>query len=133
MGYQLLNAIEMKADGSGILEILEGINLPFTPQRIYWIKGVPNGATRGHHAHKELRQVAVIVSGSVTIELSDHREVTEVEMKNDGKILIIEPGYWRVMKNFSSDAILMVLADSSYDENDYIRNWDEYLGWKKNA
>lgn len=133
MSHRLLSAIDKKVDAGGILEILDGIKIPFVPRRIYWIKGVPSGGTRGHHAHKELRQVAIMVSGSVTFELSDHLEVSEVELQNDGKMLLIEPGYWRVMKDFSSDAILLVLADLSYDENDYIREWDEFVNWKKNV
>ena len=133
MDYQVASAVEKKSDSSGILEILDGTNLPFTPKRIYWIRDVPEGVTRGHHAHMTLRQAALMIAGTMTIELTDHLETIEVELVNDGKILLIEPGYWRVMKNFSDDAILMVLADSIYDEGDYIRDWAEYIDWKKNG
>ena len=133
MDYEVASAVEKKSDTSGILEILDGTNLPFTPKRIYWIRDVPQGATRGHHAHMNLRQAALMIAGSMTFELTDHLESTEVELLNDGKILLIEPGYWRVMKNFSEDAILLVLADAIYDESDYIREWSQYIDWKKHG
>ena len=116
---------------SGTLGILDSPELPFQPKRLYWIHSVPAGFTRGNHAHKKLQQFFLLIKGSVGIELSDGRETKNIVMHENREILVVSPGYWRKLFNFSSDAIVVVGADAIYDPQDYIHDWEEFLNWKK--
>jgi len=89
------------------------------------------GVERGFHAHKDLQQIAIAVTGSCEIILDDGEEQKSVLLDNSTKGLYIGPGFWRVMCNFTPDCVLLVLADQHYDESDYIRSYDEFLKWKK--
>ncbi|MDB4488461.1 FdtA/QdtA family cupin domain-containing protein, partial [bacterium] len=86
---------------------------------------------RGFHAHKKLQQIAVAVTGSCEMILDDGKEKESVCLDSSTKGLYIGPGFWRVMRNFTPDCVLLVLADRHYDESEYIRNYDEFLEWKK--
>jgi dTDP-4-dehydrorhamnose 3,5-epimerase-like enzyme len=114
-------------DPVGELSILE---LPFGVKRLYYIQKVPLGGQRGFHAHKSLHQIFLAAQGSLTLELITPKssETFELNATTD-KALHVPPGYWRVMSNFSSDAICLVLASEHYDEADYIRNFEEYVSW----
>jgi dTDP-4-dehydrorhamnose 3,5-epimerase-like enzyme len=107
-------------------------SVPFPVRRVYYIFGTKEGVERGFHAHKELQQVAVAVSGSCEMVLDDGDSEVAVFLDSPEKGLYIGPGFWRVIGNFSPDCVLLVLADQHYDEADYIRNYDEFLEWKKN-
>lgn len=100
--------------------------LGFTTRRIYWIEGVPEKATRGHHAHKDLHQAIVLLRGSAKVNLKTPDVDYEFELTNPDEALVVPPGFWREMSNFSFDALMMVFASEFYDENDYIRDWDSY-------
>lgn len=106
-------------------------SVPFPVRRVYYIFGTHTGVERGFHAHKALNQVAVAVSGSCEIVLDDGETKTTVLLDSAGKGLLIGPSIWRVIKNFTPDCVLLLLADQHYDEADYIRNYDEFLKWKK--
>ena len=114
-------------DDAGSLQILE---LPFEFKRLYYIHGVPNSAKRGFHAHKSLHQIFLVPKGFLTLELSTpiSTEIFELNFMKS-KALHVPPGYWRVLSEFSHDAIGLVLASEHYDEGDYIRNFDEYVEW----
>ena len=87
------------------------------------------GKTRGNHAHKRLSQIIIMISGTIRLDLNSGEECfTHHLSRTSGEVLIL-PGAWRVFSNPSPDAIVLVLADSPYDESDYIRNWEEYLLW----
>jgi hypothetical protein len=116
---------------SGTLGILDSPELPFEPKRLYWIHSVPAGLTRGNHAHKKLQQFFWLIKGSVNIELSDGYETKNLSMHENKEILVVSPGYWRKLFNFSPDAIVVVGADAVYDPHDYIHDWEEFLNWKK--
>ena len=116
---------------SGTLGILDSPELPFQPKRLYWIHSVPAGFTRGNHAHKKLQQFFWLIKGSVDIELSDGYETKNLSMHENKEILVVSPGYWRKLFNFSPDAIVVVGADAVYDPHDYIHDWEEFLNWKK--
>lgn len=116
---------------NGDLGVVEFAELPFEPQRIYWLTGVDDYKSRGHHAHKKLRQYFVVVKGSVDIFLSDGVEDFSTTLQADGNALLLAPGLWREIKNFSTNAVLLVICDRPYSEDDYIRDFNQFLDWKK--
>ena len=119
------------SDKRGSLFVIESMEeIPFEIKRIYYICGVPSMETRGEHAHKTLKQAMICLGGSCTIVIDDGEVRQSIELNNPDEVLILEPGLWREIKNFSHNATLMVLASEKYDENDYIRNYDEYLDYK---
>lgn len=120
--------IPQRGDARGGLAVVElGGALPFPVRRAYWIFGTKSGVSRGFHAHKKLRQLCVCVSGKVSILLFDGRSQASVVLDSPSKGLLIGPGLWREMHDFSSDAVLIVFADSEYDESDYIRDRDTFI------
>jgi len=96
---------------------------------VYYLYDVPGGAGRGGHAHKTLYQLIVAASGSFDIVLSDGSETKTVQLNRPYFGLLIPPGTWRDMRNFSSGAICLVLASEIYTEADYIRDYNEYLNF----
>lgn len=115
----------------GNLGVIEFMDLPFEPKRIYWLNGVQAGLSRGHHAHKKLRQFFVVLEGSVDIKLSDGYCEDLYTLKADGHGILLAQGLWREIMNFSENAVLLVICDQPYKEEDYIREFDEYLNWTK--
>lgn len=110
-----------------LVSLEEEINIPFSIKRVYYIFDTKENVRRGFHAHKELKQVAIAVRGSCAFTLDDGTGRVEVILDNPAKGLLIESFIWREMHNFSEDCVLMVLADSHYDESDYIRSYDVFL------
>ncbi len=104
-------------------------SVPFEVRRVYYIFATKEGVERGYHAHKALNQVAVAVTGSCEMVLDDGECETSVLLDSALKGVLIGPGVWRVMRNFSSDCVLLVLADQHYDEADYIRDYEEFKKW----
>jgi dTDP-4-dehydrorhamnose 3,5-epimerase-like enzyme len=96
-------------------------------RRVYYIFGTKPGVERGFHAHKALNQVAVAVAGACEMVLDDGETKTTVRLDSAAKGLLIGPGMWRVMRNFTTDCVLLVLADKHYDEADYIRDYEEFI------
>ncbi len=116
------------SDKWGKLVALEGNgNIPFHIRRVYYIYGVEDGVRRGFHSHKKLQQILICVHGSVKILLKTPKkeEIVTLDKANEG--LYIGPNIWREMYDFSPDAVLLVLASAHYNENDYIRNYDDYV------
>ena len=117
-----------RADNKGSLVFLEGLkDIPFDIKRIYYIHGVDGSSRRGFHAHKELHQVLICVHGSCKIMLDDGTYKADVTLNNPAEGLLVEGIFWREMYDFSSGAVLLVLASDYYDENDYIRDYNEFL------
>ena len=104
-------------------------SVPFEVRRVYYIFGTNEGVERGFHAHRNLNQVAVAVTGSCEIVLDDGEYKTSVLLNSAQKGVLIGPGMWRVMRNFNSDCVLLVLADQHYEEADYIRDYKEFKEW----
>ena len=120
--------IPQRGDARGQLSVAElGGALPFPVRRAYWIHGTALGVSRGFHAHKKLRQLCVCVAGSVRLSLFDGRREEGVTLDSSARGLLIGPGLWREMHDFSPDAVLMVFADAEYDEADYIRDRDQFI------
>lgn len=116
---------------NGDLGVVEFTDLPFEPRRIYWLTGVDDFKSRGHHAHKKLRQYLVAVKGSVDIFLSDGDDEISTTLQADGNGILLAPGLWREIKNFSANAVLLVVCDQPYSEDDYIRDFNQFVDWKK--
>lgn len=116
-------------DRGSLISIEPGFNknVPFEVKRIYYIFGTKSGVSRGFHAHKKLKQVAIAVSGSCQILLDDGSQQRIVDLDSPDFGLLIEGMTWREMHNFSEDCVLMVLASEAYDESDYIRNYQDFL------
>ncbi len=104
---------------------------PFTVKRVYYLYDVPSGSERGGHAHKKLYQLIVAASGSFNVLLDDGRNKKNVELNRPHLGLLVKPGIWREIVNFSSGAICLVLASEIFIEDDYIRDYKNYLKLKK--
>lgn len=114
-------------NNSGNLTSLEnGSYFPFTINRVYYLYDVPGGTERGGHAHKELKQLLVAASGSFEVVLDDGKYKKVVALNRPDYGLLIVPGIWRELRNFSSGAICLVLASTEYKEGDYIRDYDQF-------
>jgi dTDP-4-dehydrorhamnose 3,5-epimerase-like enzyme len=130
MASELIQLVDIpqRGDARGQLSIAElGGALPFPVRRVYWIHGTKPGVSRGFHAHKELRQLCVCVAGSVRLSLFDGRREESVVLDSNAKGLLIGPGLWHEMHDFSPDCVLMVFADSEYKESDYIRSKEDFI------
>ena len=115
-------------DHRGNLSYIEGGNhIPFDIQRAYYLYDVPGGSERGGHAHKELQQLIIAMSGSFDVVLDDGYEKKRFHLNRSYYGLYVCPMMWRELDNFSSGSVCMVLASNKYDEADYYRNYDEFL------
>ena len=120
-------SFEPHGDDRGQLVALEEYkDFPFAVKRVYYIYDTLKDVVRGHHAHKCLKQVLLCVHGSCKIHLDNGHETAEVLLDKPNEGLYIENDMWREMYDFSSDAVLLVLASELYDESDYIRNYDDF-------
>lgn len=111
----------------GNLSVIENNTIPFEIKRVYYLYDVPAGSERGGHAHKNLRQFLVALSGSFDVVLNDGKEKEIVTLNKPFEGLLINPGIWRELQNFSSGSICLVVASDVYIEEDYIRDFDEFL------
>lgn len=109
------------------LEIGQEKELPFAIKRVYYIYHTAEGVSRGYHAHRDLKQVAICVAGSCRMVLDNGIAREETWMDCPTKGLLIESMVWREMHDFSPDCVLLVLASEHYDESDYIREYDVFL------
>ena len=124
--------LEIKGDSRGSLIAIESNkDIPFDIKRIYYIFDTKLGVVRGHHAHKTLKQMLICVSGSCTIVLDDGEKRSEVVLSDPSTGLYIGANIWHEMKDFSEGAVLLVLAIDFYNENDYIRNYDEFIHYTR--
>lgn len=104
--------------------------MPFDIKRVYYLYDVPGGESRGAHAHKELYQLIVAASGSFTVTLDDGREKVSYNLKRSYYGLLVVPGIWRDLDNFSSGSVLLCMASEHYEADDYIRNYEEFVKYK---
>jgi hypothetical protein len=114
-------------DVRGSIVVAEvGDHLSFPIERAYWLHGVPEGAHRGGHAHRELQQVLVAVAGSLTVHLDDGVVQASFPLDRPDRGLLIGPMVWRELSDFSAGAVCLVLASHRYDEADYFRDPDTF-------
>lgn len=116
----------------GDISVVEnGMTIPFETKRVYYLYDVPGGVERGGHAHKSLEQLIVAVSGSFTVVLDDGNVRRSFVLNRPYMGLHIVPGIWRVLDDFSSGSVCLVLASEKYDPDDYIRDYYEFIQYKK--
>lgn len=118
-------------DTRGNLSVIEKNCIPFSIRRVYYLYDVPSTAYRGGHAHIEQYEFLVALSGSFEVILDngdDNKDRIMLNKPNKG--LLIPTGVWRELENFSSGAVCLVLASDEFDEDDYIRNYKEFLSFK---
>lgn len=118
-------------DPRGNLSFIEGPSgqghVPFEVLRVYYLYDVPAGAERGGHAHKELHQLIVAMSGSFDIHLTNGQEKVSYHLSRPHRGLYVPPMWWREMDNFSGGCVCMVLASDVYKESDYYRDYDTFV------
>ena len=116
----------------GNISVIEnGITIPFDVKRTYYLYDVPGGESRGGHAHKILYQLIIAASGSFNVVLDDGFHQKEYQLNRPYEALLIVPGIWRELNNFSSGSVCLVLASELYDEEDYIRNYNDFTKLKE--
>lgn len=133
---ETLNAIQLLkipvvADASGNLGIIQSDFLPFEFKRVYYLFDVPSTAFRGGHAHINQQEVLIALSGSFEVTVNDGTEKKRYLLNKPNVGLLIPIGIWRELENFSSGAVCLVLASDDFLEEDYIRDFDEFLNSKK--
>ena len=131
MNYRIINFQKHGDDRGMLIALEENKEIPFQIKRVYYMYDTLKDVRRGFHAHKKLRQILICTSGSCKIHLDNGKETAEVLLDKPWQGLFIESDMWREMYDFSSDAVLLVLASERYDESDYIRNYDEFLEYVK--
>jgi dTDP-4-dehydrorhamnose 3,5-epimerase-like enzyme len=115
----------------GNIAVIENNAIPFEIKRVYYLYDIPSSAIRGGHAHKNLQQILIAISGSFDVVLKDGDTVKTILLNKPDKGLLINNNTWRELENFSSGAVCLVLASEVYKEEDYIRDFDEFLKSKK--
>lgn len=126
MNIEIIDIPKVK-EVRGNLAIIEKDTVPFEIKRVYYLYDVPSDAHRGGHAHKDLKQVLIALSGSFDVLLKDGVTAQTVTLNKPDKGLLIHNNIWREMENFSSGAVCLVIASNEFEESDYIREYDEFL------
>lgn len=114
-------------DYRGNIAIIENDVLPFEMKRVYYLFDVPSSAQRGGHSHKEQLEFLIPLSGSFDVLLKDGNQTQKVTLNKPDKGLLINVNIWRELENFSSGAVCLVLASEVFSEEDYIRNYEDFL------
>jgi hypothetical protein len=126
MNAKIINIPKIE-DPRGNLSVIEHDVVPFDIKRVYYLYDVPAGAERGGHAHKKLQQFLVALAGSFDVVLNDGKNEKTIILNKPFEGLLITNGIWRELKNFSSGAVCLVVASDVFEEEDYIREFDEFL------
>lgn len=125
-----INIKEIKTLGGSLSYFEFQKEIPFEIRRIYYIYNFSEKNRRGFHAHKNLKQVMFCPHGKIEVEFNDGKEKEKYLLDSPTKILVVEKGYWREFVSLEEGSILCVGASDIYDENDYIRNYEDYLQWE---
>jgi len=128
VNYEILNFKTLGDERGSLIAIEDGYNAPFPIKRVYYIFDTKKDVIRGYHAHINLQQIAIAVRGSCTFIVDNGTKREEINLTTPNQGLLIEGLIWREMKNFTEDCVLVVLASEHYNENDYIREYDKFIG-----
>jgi dTDP-4-dehydrorhamnose 3,5-epimerase-like enzyme len=119
-------------DPRGNLTFIEEENhIPFKIQRVYWIYDVPGGETRGGHAFKKQQEFIIALSGSFDVVVDNGSDMKKYSLNRSYYGLYIPSGLWRYMQNFSTNAVVLVLSSTLFSEEDYLRDYDNFLNWRR--
>jgi dTDP-4-dehydrorhamnose 3,5-epimerase-like enzyme len=113
--------------------IEEEMHIPFKIERTYWIYDVPGGEARGGHAFKQQNEFIIALSGGFDVLIDDGKEKKVFSLNRSYYGLFVPAGFWRQMQNFSTNSLALVLCSTSFSEEDYIRNYDDFIGAIQNA
>jgi len=127
----VIDMAKVHSDNGNITVIENGNNIPFEVKRVYYLYDVPSGEVRGGHAHYELQQYIIAASGSFDVVLNDGVNKRIISLNRPNVALHIVPGLWRELDNFSSGSISLVLASHTFEEKDYMRDYNQFLAYKK--
>ncbi len=127
LGPQIIKLPKVSDPRGNLTYIQSGGPVPFVLQRVYYLYDVPGGESRGGHAHLQLEQFIIAVSGSFDVALDRGAEKEIFPLSRADRGLYVPPMYWRELQNFSSGAVCLVLASQPYDESDYYRDYSSYL------
>ena len=127
----VIDISKVHKDSGNITVVENSQNIPFDVKRIYYLYDVPGGETRGGHAHYELEQFIIAARGSFDIIVDDGTNRKRVSLNRPNLALHVVPGLWRELDNFSSGSISLVLASHTYEESDYIRDYNTFLEYAK--
>ena len=128
--FRKINSLSTKELGS-LTPIECPSEIPFDIKRIYYLYGVSENVSRGNHSHKKLHQILLCLHGSVDVRLENFYGEEKYTLNDPTVGLYVGPDNWREMTNFKDDAVLLVLASSEYDEDDYIRDYDQFLDYSQ--
>lgn len=131
MNSKILSFPKIGDERGSLIALEQHKQVPFDIKRVYYIFGTAQGVSRGFHAHKNLDQLAICLSGSCRMMLDDGHKIEWYDLDSPNKAIHITPGIWREIHDFSADCVLLVLASEYYDESDYIRNYDEFKEYVK--
>ena len=126
MNSEIINIAKNK-NPSGNYAIIEGNTLPFDIKRVYYLYDIPSGAERGGHSHINQQEFLIAASGSFDVILNDGKATKTVTLNKPDKGLLIKQGVWRELNNFSSGAVCLVMSSDTFEESDYIRDYDDFL------
>ena len=128
MNVSIVSLPKITEPTRGSLTVVEnGKEVPFDIKRVYWTYDVPAGECRGGHAHKKQRELVLAVSGCFTLTLDDGKEKTEILLNHPYQAVLIGGGVWRELHDFSSGAVCLVVTDGMFEEEDYIRDYYEFI------
>jgi uncharacterized cupin superfamily protein len=129
--YKLIDLPKIE-DNRGNLSFLENFKqIPFEIRRVYWIYDVPGGEYRGPHAFKENEEFIIALSGSFDIVLNDGKEEKKIQLNRSYKGIFVSKLVWRQLENFSTNSLVLVISSTNYDQDDYIRDYNEFLSMAK--
>ena len=130
MNYKIIDIPKIN-NTKGNIGVIENDTIPYSIKRVFYLFDVPSGAKRGGHANKKTHQVLIAISGSFDVVLKDGKSKETITLNRPDKGLLIENNIWRELENFSSGSVCLVLASEEFSEDDYIRNYKEYLSFVK--
>ncbi len=133
MKVKLVSFKTLGDERGSLIALEEDYNTPFAIKRVYYIFDTKEDVRRGYHAHIDLKQIAICVKGSCTFVIDNGKSKEEIRLSSPNQGLLIEGLIWREMYDFSPDCVLLVLASEHYNEDDYIRDYDNFIKEVQNA